>query len=153
MSVLVNYAFRLRDVYAFISKDPIYIYDKTWSTVFYSGIDLFTKLATEEHTGDEIITFTMKGLRNLYYSNRDQLDQDTTIDLQIAIASPIDEITRFDVFHISVCDFIDLIRSNESIEIQLSPTNLLIELQYEPYDFWSDEYQQIITPENFIAVC
>lgn len=118
-----------------------------------------------------IVTIVIPGLRNLYWTNRTLLPRDEQQPVEAAQTKPlprfhniysydslsnyrqianvpeyqlIGSITPYDVIHIPVRYFVDRINFQQPIEAELTPTDIKIQLSYEPYDFWDDEYQNII---------
>ena len=62
-------------------------------------------------------------------------------------------ITPYDVVHVPVEHFIDLLNRNQSIKVQLSPLPIIIDITYHDYDFWDNEYQKLIRYIDIPVYC
>jgi len=144
---------------------------KANSKFYISGGDIYNYLY-EKKQCNNVITMVIIGLKDLYWNHRDQLDEHEislltylmTKDLpsfknifdyrkvekynekvDIPIHQLFGSITPYDVVHISVADFIEAINNNEPVRINLEGTNITIQLDYEPYDFYNFKEKRLVT--------
>jgi hypothetical protein len=183
----------LRDTYARITPTPIYdlagfvtedIQSSvaardalqqevagTSSDLFRSGADIFSYLSEHLDLCGQTITFVIIGLRDLYWTNRDNLSREEIDKLHVALRYPLPNfknifeyknldsqrgvipvplyqlfgtITAFSVIHVPVKYFIAALNAQQPLRVALSGTNIVIELQYRPYDFWDPGSESLI---------
>lgn len=135
------------------------------SNIFLSGADVFSYLNTRinKQLCNQTVTIVIRSLRDLYWDNRHSLPSDVLTELEIAMKEPLPTfknmfeyksmqnlsesiklplyqlfgtITPFSVLHIPVSYFIEALNAKVPIQIVLENTNIIIQLDYEQYDFW-----------------
>lgn len=126
------------------------------------------------------ITFVVPGLRNLYWNHRKQLSDSDLSELKIAMNKPeptfhdifvydrmfeykknadvseyqiIGSITPFDVVHLPMIKFVYLLNNKGKLLFKLMSTNVILELQYEKYDFWDNEYNKLLENIEINSFC
>jgi hypothetical protein len=144
------------------------------SNFYISGGDIYNYLYDKKGCG-AIITLVIVGLKNLYWNHREQLDENEKSELSgymthelpsfkdifdyknvekynTLIDYPVyqlfGEITPYDVLHITVDDFINIINSSAFIEVPLVDTDVVIRLDYEAFDFYNFREERLITNIN-----
>ena len=58
-------------------------------------------------------------------------------------------ITAFSVIHIPVRHFVEALNTQQPLRVALSGTNIILELQYKPYDFWDPGTESLV---NYIPL-
>jgi hypothetical protein len=152
------------------------------SDLFLSGGDVFIYLNRNLDHGvcSQTVSIIIHGLRDLYWTNRSMLSIDELPLLQLAMRQPLPTfknifeykslepfrdiintpmyqlfgiITPYSVIHIPVRHFIESINRNEPIQAALTGTDIIIQLNYQPYDFWDFDTQSIINHINLDSRC
>lgn len=171
---VANFPLGLSETYAHVGPNKIFnILSESASenllntTLFRQGSRIMTYLYRNLHNHcNDYITLVIPNLRNLYFNNRRLFDLDDQIKLDLAMDKKLPtfddisnnptknngsyeyklkgDITEFDVLHIPVIEYVELINNEFPLEFILSPTNIVITLTYEPSDFWDIEYQKIL---------
>lgn len=129
------------------------------------------------------VSIVIRGLRDLYWNNRLTLPRDEDVQLDNAMRQPlpsfknifdydeintiegIDElidipvyqlfgtITPYSVIHIPVRHFIQSLNINAPIRVALADTNIIIQLDYQQFDFWDSKADSIIKYINLNSRC
>lgn len=142
------------------------------SNFFLTGADVFAYISKHPNMCERTVTIVIHGLRDLYWDNRKSLSQDEIIELELAMRQPLpifknifdynslasltdkirtplfqlfNTITPFSVINIPVRHFVESININAPIQAELMGTNIIIQFDYQPYDFWDVETQKLIT--------
>lgn len=148
------------------------------SDLFLNSSDIFGYLNKNIKHGvcDAYIIIVINNLRDIYWNNRHLLPQEELPALELStekylptfvnifdyqalneyatsISTPIyqlyGDISPYNVVNIPVKYFIESINTNQSIKVKISDINTTIELNYEPYDFWSFANESIV---NYIDI-
>lgn len=135
------------------------------SNLFLSGADVFGYLNRNinRELCDQTVTIVIHSLRDLYWNNKQTLPREIVSNLEIALRDPLPTfknvfeyisiqnlsesldlplyqmfgtITPFSVLHIPVTYFIEALNAKVPIQVALENTNIIIQLDYEQYDFW-----------------
>jgi hypothetical protein len=139
---------------------------------FLRSSDIFTYISKHQDMCDRVITIVIHGLRDVYWDNRKLLPPDEVVELELAMRQPLpvfrnifdykslagltdrirtplfqlfNTITPFSVINIPVRYFIESINMNAPIQVELMGTNIILQFDYEPYDFWDFSTQKLIT--------
>ena len=185
---MYTYHFNLRDIYGGVGPKPIYYYhgfdkvseESAQSAMlkltmqggklhFLEGNKIFAYLWRNlaKHAND-IITFVVPGLRQIYYKNINLFNEEkediininkTTIDFynvynygelsQYYYTKNVNEyqligtITKYDVLFIPVAVFIALLNTNTQLEFRID-NDIIIYIDYNDNDFFDLEYQKNI---------
>lgn len=118
----------------------------------------------------DLISIIVPGLRNIYYKYQHRLPINEQALLATSMEKPLPTfdnvysynslqnygslanineyqlfgcITPYDVLHVPVRLYVDLLNKNLPIQVQLVP-NLYIMITYNDYDFWDNQYQALI---------
>lgn len=146
------------------------------SGLFRSGDDIFSYLSKRSDLCNQTITFVIIGLRDLYWNNRGNLSREEIGKLEYALRYPLPSfknvfeyknlddqrgvipvpvyqlfgtITAFSVIHIPVRHFVEALNTQQPLRVALSGTNIILELQYKPYDFWDPGTESLV---NYIPL-
>ena len=142
------------------------------SNLFLRGSDIFLYLSKhQDDVCDYTVSIIIHALRDLYWANRYLLSEDEITQLDIATQTPLPsfknifeysslekygkifntplfqlfgDITPYSVINIPVKHFIESININAPIQAQLVGTDIIIQLDYELYDFWDVDTESII---------
>lgn len=146
------------------------------SGLFLNSADVFTYLNRNiSNVCNDTITIVIHSLRDLYWNMRNTLQREEVDHLEVAMKQPLPRfknifeyralessrdvnpsplyqlfgtITQFSVIHIPVKHFIMSINDKQPLQVMLSGTNVIIQLDYEAYDFWDPETQSLIESIN-----
>ncbi len=139
------------------------------TTLFLRGSDVFYYLKKNIKTisDKDTISFINSNLLNIYWKNKKLLSFTDFNNLENAMKEPFsifenildssenitqtitpiyylqNNINPYEVFHISVKDFINIINNKKPLIIKLPKINININLQYELYDFYDYETNTI----------
>jgi len=156
--------------------------DISKSDLFISGGDVFSYLNKNLDHGicNQTINIIVQGLRDLYWNNRNMLYRNELTRLELAMKQPLPRfknifeykslqpfrdvintkmfqlfgaITPFSVIHIPVRNFIEFINRNEPIQVTLTGTDITIQFNYQPYDFWDFDTQSMINYIDLDSHC
>lgn len=154
----------------------------TKSDLFLSGGDVFIYLNRnlDHEVCSQTINIIIRNLHDLYWTNRDTLSEIQIRQLEIALKQPLPTfknifeyksldqlrntinmpmfqlfgtITPFNVIYVPVIDFIESINKNEPIRAILPGTDIIIELHYQPYDFWDFDTNSLINHIDIESRC
>lgn len=141
------------------------------SKLFLSGDKMFGYIWRNPNLKNQIINIVIPGLRNRYFqdkhllSHEEQAILNTSMNQQLPVFYNIYDysslkgfsekanvneyqlmgtITPYDVLHISVVNFVDLINRKQPLRFKLEPLPLIISIEYYDYNFWDNQYQKII---------
>ena len=120
---------------------------------------------------NQVITIVIHSLRDLYWNYRAMLSPDQLVQLNMAMDEPLSTfkniydykslekfrdmtdtplyqmfgtITPYSVLYIPVRNFIETINNNEPIQIALDNIGIIIQLDYQQFDFWNFDTQSIV---------
>lgn len=140
--------------------------------LFIRGSDVFTYLS--KYRGDicsQTVAIIIRGLRDLYWTNRFSLSEDEITRLDITTRKPLPsfkdifeyssldkyrdifntplfqlfgDITEYSVINIPAKHFIESININAPIQAKIVGTDIVIQLDYQPYDLWDPDTKSII---------
>ena len=140
--------------------------------LFLASSDIFSYLRKNVNSSmyNDIITIVHPSFRDIYWRNRELLDMEDLNLLDSIITRPLPQfknvfdyeylseysdkinmliyhlygdITPFIVLHIKVKDFIETINNNEELNIKLKDINVVINLEYKPYDFYDHKLESV----------
>jgi hypothetical protein len=144
----------------------------TGENLFLRSSDIFAFLS--KHAGDicdQTVAIIIRGLRDLYWNNRFSLSDDELIQLDIATRKPLPsfknvfeysslekyrdifntpmfqlfgDITEYNVINVPVKYFIESLNNNVPIQAEILGTGIIIQFDYEMYDFWDPDTESII---------
>lgn len=141
--------------------------------LFLSGADVFSYLNRNISKGvcNQTVTIVIHSLRDLYWNYRKILPHETVSNLEMAMREPLPTfknvfeyksiqqlsesidlpqyqmfgtLTPFSVLHIPVRFFIESLNAGVPIQIALEDTNIIIQLDYEKFDFWDTITKSLI---------
>lgn len=127
------------------------------TTFFLKGTEIpeYLNNNLDRYSENDIITIVDSNIMNLYWKYRELLSLTDLENLKISMDQPLptfenvneesptsiyylnDNITQFNVLHITVKDFIKMINNNALLKIKLSKIDVMIILSYELYDFYN----------------
>lgn len=150
----------LSDTFGIILPDPLIEINPNIDYTFVPGNIIVHQLhrTGKFNKNTDIITFVIPGLRGLYWDNREQLSIEEQLLLDLTMDEDMvkfkersddvyqinGELSEFDVLYIPVNNFVEIFNAKNPIQLVLQGTNILIQLDYEPHDFWDDDEQKII---------
>lgn len=156
----------LRQTYARVHDEPIYDHTSPIlvdeddpdevidTTPYYTGTNLYrANIQSKSH--DDIVTLVIPGLRNVYYQSKHLLDAEEQHPLSSSMSaeSPTFEydtssppglerfhltgqVTPYDVVHIPVSKYLNLVNSRRTLNFDLVPTDITLRLTHTDADFW-----------------
>ena len=161
-------------IYATIQKDPIYsLYEETRHKIkFINASDIAAFIRSKPlNYCDYVITFVVPGLREIYFNyikefpenERTSIKQaiktpkldfvELTTDMEYEEYYPVTDITEYDVMHLPLTKFAQLINSNKPISFNLVPSNIVLSITYEDYNFWNNRTQSIDKKFDNLQIC
>lgn len=152
------------------------------SEIFLSGANVFGYLNRNlsKQICNQTVTIVIHSLRDLYWNNRHTLPQEVVTNLEVALRDPLPTfknmfeyesiqnlsesinltlyqlfgtITPFSVLHIPVSYFIEALNAKVPIQIALENTNIIIQLDYEQYDFWDTISESMVDYVDLQSRC
>jgi hypothetical protein len=159
------------------------VYQGSDSRLFLAGSDIFGDLVknyANVSSCTQTVNIIIHSLRDLYWNNRHMLPAEEVKILEILMKFPLPkfknifdydslksfrdtigtpmyqlfgDITPFSVISIPVRHFIESINNNIPIQVQLSGTNIVIQLDYQPYDFWDFDSQSLVNYIDIGSTC
>lgn len=137
--------------------------------LFLKSSDVFNFLRNKKFINeDDVITIIEPSLRDVYWKNKFLLNMDDIELLETNIKQPLPlyknildyeyvseykpkydiyhqygDMTKFNVLHITVRDFIKSINDNRSLVFELKDIKITITLEYEPYDFYDYKSESV----------
>lgn len=152
------------------------------SNIFLNGGDVFAYLSRNLDsllcTG--VITLVVTSLRDLYWDNRSTLPQDELTQLELAMNRPLPvfknifeykslqnigesvdvplyqmfgTITPYSVVHVPVIHFIRALNDKIPIRVSLEYTNIILQFDYERYDFWDPVRKSLVEYIDISSFC
>jgi len=140
--------------------------------LFISGSDIIPYIHRHLSPSiyEETITIVIHSLRDFYWNIRHSLLPNEIALLEVTLKQPLPKfknifdyksispinnpiplyqlfgtISPFSVLHIPVRYFIQCVNDNIPIRVSLNNTEIVIEIQYQSYDFWDIASQSLIT--------
>lgn len=152
------------------------------SNIFISGGDVFGYLSRKirRKNCNGVVTIVINSLRDLYWDNRQTLPREEVTQLEIALHRPLPKfknifeykslqslsetidlplyqmfgtITPYSVIHIPIKYFVRMLNDKMPIQVALSGTNIIIQLDYAQYDFWDPISKSLIEYIDLSSVC
>lgn len=141
------------------------------SKLFIGASNIYVDAYRGQYKGDEIVNLIIPGLKDLYKSYRKQLVNEEKLFLEcinkqtptfkniteyksikyfndITLYQFFGDITPYDVVHISLKEFINIINENKEFIIEFSPLNVRMKIFYDKSDFYYNKEDKIITNVN-----
>lgn len=141
---------------------------------FIKGNELYSYLARylDGEVCNYVLTFVLISLRDLYWNERHKLTAQQLAQLELSMNSALPQfynifnypslsnigskmatsayqlfgtITPFSVIHVPVDDFINAVNKNQPIPVLLPELDIILQLTYEPSDFWDVLTNQLLT--------
>lgn len=138
--------------------------------LFLSGGDIYTHIGRNSNKFcNQTVTIVIRGLRDLYWNVRQTLPD--IAQLEIAARQPLPvfknifeytslenmrdfypsplyqmfgTLTPYNVIHVPVRHFVETLNARLPLKIILADTEVMIQLDHEPYDFWDPESESLI---------
>lgn len=145
----------LRDTYAQITKNGVI----NNNDLFKKGNDIFhyLKYNKQKINNNDIIVFYHPNIINLYWLSRELLNPKELSDLKFYIREPsptfeileqggysfTGDINNYRAIYVKVKDFINFVNDNRPIISEMSMLSKNINLEYELYDFYNFDINQI----------
>lgn len=140
----------------------------TPSKLFEGASNIYLDVSKGQYDGDEIVNLIIPGLRDIYKEHRHHLQDDERLYLDamskevptfkniseynsikynddITLYQFFGDITPYDVIHIPLKQFIEIINSNEMFLVELYPIKFMLKITYDKSDFYDVEKGEIIT--------
>ena len=144
------------------------------TTFFIRGNELYSYLARYLNASvcNDVITFVLVGLRDLYWNQRHKLTTEQLDQLELSMNQPLPQfysifnyqslsdagsematsafqlfgtITPFSVVHVPVRDYINAVNNKQPISVFLPELDIILSLSYELSDFWDPLTNQLLT--------
>lgn len=144
------------------------------TSFFIRGNELYSYLARYLNATvcNDVITFVIIGLRDLYWNQRHKLTRQQLDELELSMDRPLPQfysifnyqslsnvgsematsafqlfgtITPFSVVHVPVRDYVNAVNNKQPISVFLPELDIILSLSYELSDFWDPLTKQLIT--------